>query len=143
MPELIPPFVAAHLRSIGIPRKLHKGQELFSQGDDSSTVSLVMAGNLRIVAATSSGRELLLAKTFPGELTGEVTCLLGTERPASAITEDEVEVTTIGHDTFRQALKQHPELATSPPATGTDQAGVREIARISPSSRSSLRQDSA
>lgn len=113
VPELIPPSVAAHLQSIGVPRKLHKGQELFSQGDDSPSAFLVRAGNLRIVAATSSGRELLLAMKGPGELTGEVTCLLGTQRPASAIAEGEVELTIIGHDVFRQALKQHPELATA------------------------------
>ena len=100
-----------HLREIGNPKGLRKGEALFRQGDGGDSVFLVESGRLRIVLSTPAGRELLVAEKGQGELIGELACLDQRDRTASAIAEDRVTGVVIGPQPFLDALSSHGALA--------------------------------
>lgn len=69
----------AYLETAGIKRKIvtyRKGQTIFSQGDQSSSVMYVQTGTVKIAVTSSAGREAVIALLHAGDFFGEG-CIAG------------------------------------------------------------------
>ena len=66
--------VGQYLATAGIKRKIvtyGKGQSIFSQGEESSSVFYLQSGRVKIVVTSSIGKEAVVAILHPGDFFGE------------------------------------------------------------------------
>jgi CRP/FNR family transcriptional regulator, cyclic AMP receptor protein len=99
------------LRSAGTVRRHRRQATLFSEGDRSESVVLLLAGRVKIVSSTADGREVVLGLRGPGDLLGELSAVDGERRSASAIALEPVEALSMARTTFRQLLETRPALS--------------------------------
>jgi CRP/FNR family transcriptional regulator, cyclic AMP receptor protein len=76
--DLEPIAAASRLRSV------RRGQVLFTAGDPSDTVMLVIAGRVKVVVRSADGAELTLTIIQPGGMFGEISIADGGPRSADA-----------------------------------------------------------
>ncbi len=98
----------AALRGLGAQRSLPEGSTLFMEGDGPHDVTVVDAGDIKIVTAAPNGQEVVLDVVGPGELLGELSALDGAPRSATAVTLTDCQVTSIPVDRFLAYLQEHP-----------------------------------
>ena len=100
----------AGLAGLGHVHRYRNGASVFTEGDRTSDVALVLTGRLKIVCTTESGGEVTLAVRHPGELVGELAALdgHGTPRTASAIAVGATTVRLIRATEFTDFLVAHP-----------------------------------
>ena len=87
--------VERYLKTAGIARKIvnyHKGQIIFSQGDQSRSVMYVQQGGVKLTITSSRGKEAVIAQLYPGDFLGEG-CIGG--QPLRVATATAVEATTV------------------------------------------------
>lgn len=72
-----------HLVAIGVRRRFAEGDLLLRQGDPSDHVLLLLAGWVRVYAASVNGQETMVALRGPGDLVGELAALHGWDRTAN------------------------------------------------------------
>ncbi|MFY9803019.1 MAG: Crp/Fnr family transcriptional regulator [Candidatus Acidiferrales bacterium] len=71
--------VARYLETAGVRRSIanyRKGQIIFSQGDDCSTVLYLQQGTVKLTVVSSTGKEAVIAILYPGDFFGEG-CIAG------------------------------------------------------------------
>ena len=72
-------------RAIVIPgRNVRRGQVLFTAGDPSDTLILVISGRVKVVVRSADGAELTLTIIQPGSMFGEIGIADGGPRSADA-----------------------------------------------------------
>ncbi|MGK5685080.1 Crp/Fnr family transcriptional regulator [Actinoplanes sp. URMC 104] len=101
----------ADLFGMGRRRRWPAGATLFSEGDRSTTVVLVLSGRAKVFSLTAQGGEVLLAIRGPGALLGEMSALDGAPRSASVSAVEPLETYVISVGSFLQFLHAHPEAA--------------------------------
>jgi CRP-like cAMP-binding protein len=92
-------------------RDYRKSTTIFSQGDSGDALYGVVAGRVRISAASSDGREVFLNIMEPGDTFGEIAVIDGLPRTASAVTLDPAVLVVIDRGDFLAVLEQEPTLA--------------------------------
>src|SRR5690348_18413794 len=75
---------------LGRARQYHSGDALLGQGDQSSSVFIIVDGFVKISAVTSDGAESLLAIRTAGDIIGEFAAMDGLPRSATARAADAV-----------------------------------------------------
>jgi CRP/FNR family transcriptional regulator, cyclic AMP receptor protein len=98
------------LESLGHVHRYRNGAAVFTEGDRTSDVALVLTGRLRIVCATEAGGQVTLAIREPGDLVGELAAIdgPGTPRNASAIAVGPTTARLIRAVEFTDFLVAHP-----------------------------------
>ncbi|MBL7259373.1 Crp/Fnr family transcriptional regulator [Paractinoplanes lichenicola] len=96
---------------IGRRRRWPAGATLFSEGDRSTTVVLVISGRAKVFSLTAQGGEVLLAIRGPGALLGEMSALDGAPRSASVSALEPLETYVVGVAAFLEFLGSHPDAA--------------------------------
>src|SRR5215831_1127184 len=96
----------------GTVREYWRGQLLFQQGDDATSVLLVLTGEVEIFVKNRQGRTVI-ARKGTGELFGEVELVAGQRRTASAVTVTDSRLAIIGKCAFEQCTRTRPELLTA------------------------------
>ena len=81
----LPEAPLQRLAAASRPRRLQKGQLLFSQGEPGDAVYLVAAGSIAIVLATADGRELVINEMRGGDFFGELALFPGQTHTAGAV----------------------------------------------------------
>lgn len=81
----VPEASVQRLAAASLPRRLQKGQLLFSQGEPGDAIYVVVSGNIAIVLATADGRELVINEMRAGDFFGELALFPGQTRTASAV----------------------------------------------------------
>lgn len=116
VPGLVPSVLPSSLRERlarvlpdGRPVRFLPGERLFSQGETSDHIAIIVAGIVKITAATASGRETLLGLRGAGELVGELAAVDGSPRSATVCALDRVEARLVPAATFRHFLCTHPD----------------------------------
>ncbi|MBU2665165.1 Crp/Fnr family transcriptional regulator [Actinoplanes bogorensis] len=99
------------LFTIGRRRRWPAGATLFSEGDRSTTVVLVLSGRAKVFSLTEQGGEVLLAIRGPGALLGEMSALDGAPRSASVSALEPLETYVVSVDGFLEFLRTHPDAA--------------------------------
>ncbi|WP_062430905.1 Crp/Fnr family transcriptional regulator [Herbidospora daliensis] len=79
------------LRTRGRTRTWARGEIVFTQGDPSTWVLLVLSGKVKISAASESGTDVVLAVRGPGAVVGEMASIDGEPRSATVTAVEPVE----------------------------------------------------
>ena len=100
--------IAKYLETAGVRRSIanyRKGQTIFSQGDDCTTVLYLQQGTVKLTIVSAAGREAVIAILYPGDFFGEG-CIAGQPRrvaravavqPASVLAINKKEMLRVIH----------------------------------------------
>jgi F420-non-reducing hydrogenase small subunit len=86
------------------------GQRIYSQGDDSDAMYIILSGSVEIVSGTGPEGYVLL-RLNPGDFFGESEIVIERPRTASATAVERTQVMPIPRDEFSQRIGERPELA--------------------------------
>ena len=74
------------IRQIAVEKHYNKGQTIFSEGDETTGLFVVIDGRIKIYKVSSEGKEQILHIFEAGQSFGEVTVFTGQQLPANAQT---------------------------------------------------------
>ncbi len=97
--------------ALGRERSYPRNARVFTEGELSDFVVLVVDGRIKVLASTSDGTEALLGIRAPGALVGELAAFDGGPRTASAIALEPLTVRLISADEFRAFVAHSPGAA--------------------------------
>jgi len=92
-------------------RRFGKGAIVFSEGDVSNRVVLVVSGRLKVSVSSDDGREVVLGYRERGDLLGEFTAIDGQPHLASVTAVEPTEALVLPADRFLAALEERPAAA--------------------------------
>jgi len=101
----------AELLALGRTRKYPRNARVFTEGELSDFVVVVVEGRIKVLASTSDGTEAVLGIRSPGALVGELAAFDGGPRTASAIAIDPLAVRIIPAEEFREFVARSPGAA--------------------------------
>jgi CRP-like cAMP-binding protein len=101
------------LEGAGRRRHFGAGQVLFSDGDDGHDVLVVLAGSVKVVSSTPSGREIILDVLDSGSLVGELSAIDGGPRSATVVALTPLDVLFVSNAEFLSFLAARGDAATA------------------------------
>jgi NTE family protein len=104
------------LRSIGEAAtwlSIRGGNTLFSQGDPSEAMYIIVNGLLGATLRKSSGEEITIGRLGPGEVIGEMGCINGEPRSATIRALRTSELLAVSRDALYQLARKHPAILLS------------------------------
>lgn len=101
------------LDSIAVPRKIVRGEQIFSMGQEASGFYSVEDGRVKIYRESLSGKEQIIHIFGCGEIFGEVPVFQGASYPASAVALENSTLLYFSRDRFERIIKEDPSLAMS------------------------------
>ncbi|MBT9591661.1 MAG: Crp/Fnr family transcriptional regulator [Thiobacillus sp.] len=104
----IPESDRTHLLNLGKVQAFAKAEFIFSAGESSHHVFLLLSGRIKIYQSSTIGKEAILWFCFAGELFGLAEATRGGGRMVSAQTCDACEVLCIRQEIFTAFLETHP-----------------------------------
>jgi len=119
MLEMIPLFeglTEADLEAISSrshTKRYRKSTIVFSQGDESDSLYILLSGRLRVFVSDDDGREVILGYLKPGEYVGELALIDREPRSASVITMEESRLCMILHRDFSELLTANPQISSN------------------------------
>jgi CRP/FNR family cyclic AMP-dependent transcriptional regulator len=93
-----------------VTRSYPKQAIIVSEGDESDSLYLILAGRVKVYLADENGKELILAIKGPGQYFGEMV-LDEQPRSASVMTLEAAQFAILSRADFRGFLLAHPEVA--------------------------------
>jgi CRP/FNR family cyclic AMP-dependent transcriptional regulator len=103
----------AELRALAertVTRSYPKQAIIVSEGDDSDSLYLILAGRVKVYLSDEAGKELILAIKGPGQYFGEMV-LDSQPRSASVMTLEPAQFAILSRADFKQFLLRHAEVA--------------------------------
>lgn len=91
------------------PRSYSRGDTIIRQGDEGSSLYLVLTGRLKVVSSNEEGKEALLDFFGPNDYFGELALLDANVRSASVIAVEETDLLCITRRKLMNFLQQNPE----------------------------------
>jgi CRP/FNR family cyclic AMP-dependent transcriptional regulator len=104
----VPDFDIRRAAGLSRLRRYPKGQVVFSAGDPSDGLLLVVGGRLKVSARSADGGELMLSVVEPGGIIGELGIADGGPRSADAETLEACEVLVIPRDVVGDLQQRFP-----------------------------------
>ncbi|MFN3424679.1 MAG: Crp/Fnr family transcriptional regulator [Novosphingobium meiothermophilum] len=95
----------------GQVRTFKPGHVLISQGEEGSTLFIVLKGLARVSMVAANGREIILDYAEPGHVLGEIAFLDGGERTATVEAIEPVEALVLTRAAFSEIIERHKGLA--------------------------------
>ena len=89
-------------------RVLHRGDVLFSEGDEPDHLYIVASGRIAIANRSMDGRESVVALMEPGDLFGEMPLFDDLNRSADARALEPSTVVSIPYEPVRRLYQSHP-----------------------------------
>lgn len=89
----------------------HRGQIVFSEGDDGNGFYVVISGRVKIFKLSPEGKEQILHIFGPGDPFGEVAVFSGQHFPANAEAMESSRIFFFPRDSFSDLIKKNPSLA--------------------------------
>jgi HEAT repeat protein len=83
---------------------------IFHQGDEGDRMFIIVDGQVQVVRSVD-GREQTIAQRGPGDFVGEMAIIESVPRLATLVTQGEVRVLAIEGETFKQILRERPEVS--------------------------------
>jgi len=99
--------IAARMRRVDF----EPDQMIFSRGDASREMYLVLSGRIRLSILSSDGRELSFAHAGPGNIFGEIATLDGGERTANATAISKVQTMALPQKATLELIENNPKVA--------------------------------
>jgi CRP-like cAMP-binding protein len=98
-------------RGTAFKKRLATGDVLFSQGDPTSAIYIVVVGRLRATQTTPDGQQIIIRYIGPGEFAGFMALSSGTNHPGSAVAVEETHVMGWSTGVIRTLMEQHSGIA--------------------------------
>ncbi|RJF90988.1 Crp/Fnr family transcriptional regulator [Sphingomonas cavernae] len=95
----------------GVYQTYKKGRDIVAQGDEGTSLFIMLTGTARISMVASNGREIILDYAEPGSVIGEIALLDGGERTASVTTLEEVTGLRLSRESFEGIVAQYHGMA--------------------------------
>lgn len=86
-------------------------QQVLDRGSDTHEICFVVAGAVRVVNYSASGREVSFADIAAGGTVGELAAIDGEPRSASVFPLERTLIASLGADHFKQMVATHPGVA--------------------------------
>ena len=104
-------------------RSTHKpaGEYLFHQGEDSETMYVLLAGQIKLTQITGSGHQIIVDYFGPGAAVGIIIGLSSIPYPLSAEVVEDCEAVSWQREDLRQLMLRFPQLALN----GLDMLAIR------------------
>jgi HEAT repeat protein len=83
---------------------------VFHQGEEGNVMFIIVSGNVQVVRSVN-GKDQILAERGPGDFVGEMAIVESVPRLATLLTQGEVRLLAIEGDTFKQILRERPEVS--------------------------------
>jgi CRP/FNR family transcriptional regulator len=99
------------IRQIAVEKHYNKGQTIFSEGDETKGLFVVVDGRIKIYKVSSEGKEQILHIFEAGQSFGEVTVFTGQQFPANAQTLTKSRLLLFPRSAFVDLVKANPSLA--------------------------------
>jgi CRP/FNR family transcriptional regulator len=109
--EDLPEEQLRELSGIVVDIVYHRGQTIFSEGDDGTGFYVVVSGRVKIFKLSADGKEQILHIFDDGEPFGEVAVFAGMHFPANAEAMEESRVFYFSRDALVDLIKQDPFIA--------------------------------
>ncbi|HBG92228.1 MAG: hypothetical protein A2X54_00995 [Nitrospirae bacterium GWF2_44_13] len=93
-----------------IPANFKKKEAIFSEGDSSDWLYVVIKGKVKITKLSQSGREIILEIISPMDFFGGVAVMRGFPYPANAVAMDDAELLKISRSNLMRILDRFPNL---------------------------------
>jgi CRP/FNR family transcriptional regulator, cyclic AMP receptor protein len=106
-----PPEDLAAVAAASRLRRLRRGQMVFTAGDRSDTLVLVVSGRVKVVVRSADGGELTLTVIQPGGTFGEISVADGGPRSADAETLEESRLLFVPGELIRELSSRVPSVA--------------------------------
>lgn len=100
--------VLSNLASI---RHYKKNTIVLAQGDDSQSLFLILAGQLKVFVNDDNGKEMTLDFLNTGDYVGELALFDPAPRTASAITTEDTRLAVLAGGDFMAYLREYPQVA--------------------------------
>lgn len=101
----------ARLGTTAFPRRLVRGQVLFTEGERSEHLFALTSGRLKVAVTSPHGDELVLAVLGPGDALGELSVLDQAARSAGATALEDVTLWCVPAEQVRDLLRRSPAVA--------------------------------
>lgn len=108
---LLSPEDQKALSALGHRRRYRRGATLFSEGDHSTHVAVILSGRVRISYTTDAGREIVFTMKEEGDLLGELSAIDGRPRSATASTVGPAEALVVDGPDFMTFVTTRPNVA--------------------------------
>lgn len=108
--EGVPPDRLEQLERRGTLRDLHKGTQVFAQGDPADALYAIVGGDgqVRIGAIDDRGKALMVEVFLAGDIFGEIGLIDGGMRTAGAVAEGRVQLLQLSASAFTAAQNETP-----------------------------------
>lgn len=90
--------------------KFRKRQTIFSEGDPSEWLCIVLEGKVKITKVSQEGKEIILELIQPGDFFGGLAVIRGFPYPANAVAMEETEVVKISRSRLMALLDRFPNI---------------------------------
>jgi|GEM_PF-808530 len=108
--EILTPTGKNTLLKHSVERRFSTGELLWSEGDPSDGIALVLEGRVRIVRI-NAGRQMVIHSGEPGATLGEVPFFTGVCYPATAVAAEPTRCLFLTHAAVTEAMAADPQLA--------------------------------
>ena len=108
--EILPAPLIEKMAALATTRTFGKNAIIVSEGDETDSLYIVLAGRAKVFVADEDGREVQLNQIGPGEYFGEVT-LDGGPRSASVMALEECRCAVVKRAELTAFLERNPEFA--------------------------------
>jgi CRP/FNR family transcriptional regulator, cyclic AMP receptor protein len=90
---------------------VHKGEQLFTEGDLGDCLYMVINGKVKLTRTAPDGRETLVSVHGRGDMFGELAMFDPTYRTSSAVAVTDGRLAVVAHDDLRKVLTARPAVA--------------------------------
>lgn len=119
MLEKVPLFSALdgdaidEIERVAVRKSYRRNTIIIEQGDDASTLFLLIEGRVKVFLVGDDGREMVFGERGPGSYVGELALLAGGKRSASVQTLEDSDFLVLTRDSFNQIVTSQPSIALS------------------------------
>jgi CRP/FNR family transcriptional regulator, nitrogen oxide reductase regulator len=107
------PDILDEARAAALRRRLAKGEALFRQEEEATTVYIVVAGRLRVTQTTAGGQQILIRYVGTGETAG-YSAVSGSEAYNSTVVAvDDSVLMAWRRERFRELMSRHGQIAVN------------------------------
>ncbi len=106
----MPPQFLRHLAQVAICRRFRAGDVLCAKGEASSTLFVLLRGQVVVVGVDDEGREVLLNLLKPGDFFGELSLIDGRPRSADVLALTDGEALLVRRSDFMALMERIPNL---------------------------------
>ena len=105
---------AAEIESVervSIKKSYKKHTIILDQGDETSSLYVILSGSIKVFLADENGKEIVLSNMGPGEYFGELALMGETQRSASVMTQEDSQFAVISKSALKTCLANNPDMA--------------------------------